>query len=776
MRPGAPRTRRRASVPALALALLLAIPAVLAAQGGAPLQKSEIVRLLAGGTYTNAEVAEIIRQNCLSFTPTTRDRSDFRTLGADDAVLRALDACVEGRAGEAAAPAPTGAEIVTRRENWEARAGEETFLTAYVERAGAPVAGETLVLAGATAIEGGPADDPRAVTESDGRAVFRLFPGTAARTYDLAVRSLDRPGLAPATLSLRVGPGAPAAVDAPDPPIDPSAGPVVVRVVVRDAWGNPVAAGTPLALRAGDADGPLLFEGATSGLGAVTIRIPSASLAGVRRVTALSGGRRLAALDVALPSRVAAIEPVSGRRQTARPGAELDAPVVLSVVDSAGRPVAGAAVRLSADGGTVVPERAVTDAEGRLAVRVTADTVAPETVLRAVAGTASLSLRFPVSRLTPAAAGIEARLDEADRLLATGEAAAAWDLYEEVAAAAPSSRRAALGGARAALALGAPAEAAGRAEARLRMDPEDVDAWIVLGQARAALGEKDAARFAWEQALLLDPDAGEARDGLAGLAGERPEPRFAGELWLGSTDKDSRSFGPRYAELRVAPADWLRLRGTFDDMLGFRHPWQVRGFNSLRSWYGAATLRWGADGGLETTFEAGRRDYPGRDGLFQTSWLVEQGIRVSPSASLRLGGWLGRWYDRDDKALYGEALLDVARGVSLRPSVSWADNAGSNISGGEEGPGTGRAAETEIRFGIGLRYEAPSGWSVEPAVAYGSVSADDPTFEGGLLDATARVLVPIGRVLSLRGFVRYQSPPGTPSFVSYAAGLGVAVP
>ena len=774
MRSGASRTRRRVSVPALALALLLAIPAGLAAQAGAPLQKSEIVRLLAGGTYTNAEVAEIIRQNCLSFTPTTRDRSDLRALGADDTVLGAMDACVEGRAAEAAAPA--GDTIVLRRRIWEGQAGEEMFLSAYVERTGAPVEGETLVLAGATAIEGGPAENPTAETGTDGRAVFRLFPGTAARTYDLEVRSLDRPALAPAALSVRVGPGAPVAVDAPDPPIDPSAGPVVVRIVVRDAWGNPVAAGTPLALRAGDGDGPLLFEGATSDLGAVTVRLPVASLAGVRRVTALSGGTRLAALTVQTATGIAAIESVSGGGQAARPGADLPAPVVLSVVDSVGRPLAGAAVRLSADGGTVRPEQAVTDAEGRVTVRVTADAAASETVLRAVAGAASLSLRFPVSRAGPAAAGREARLDEADRLLAAGEAAEALDLYDEVAAIDPANRRAALGGARAALALEAPAEAAGRAEARLRADPEDVDAWVVLGEARAALGEEEAARFAWEQALLLDPGSPAARDGLAALEGQRPEPRVAGEFWLGNTNEDSRSFGPRYAELRVAAAGWLLLRGTFDDMLGFRHPWQVRGFNSLESWYGAATLRWGAGGGLETTFEAGRRDYPGRDGLYQTSWLVEQGVRVSPSASVRLGGWLGRWYDRDDKAVYGEALLDVAPGVSLRPSVSWADNAGSNISGGEEGPGTGRAAETEIRFGVGLRYETPAGWSVEPAVAYGSVSADDPSFEGGLLDVTARVRVPVGRIFSLQGFVRYQSPPGTPSFVSYAVGLGAAVP
>jgi hypothetical protein len=35
--------------------------------------------------------------------------------------------------------------------------------------------------------------------------------------------------------------------------------------------------------------------------------------------------------------------------------------------------------------------------------------------------------------------------------------------------------------------------------------------------------------------------------------------------------------------------------------------------------------------------------------------------------------------------------------------------------------------------------------------------------------------VELGESFSLNGFVRYQSPPGTPSFVTVAVGLGLAL-
>ena len=58
---------------------------------------------------------------------------------------------------------------------------------------------------------------------------------------------------------------------------------------------------------------------------------------------------------------------------------------------------------------------------------------------------------------------------------------------------------------------------------------------------------------------------------------------------------DDRGFGLPYAEVRVVPASWVELRVTWDDMLGLRTPFLVRGRDALQSLYGAAALRYGSD-------------------------------------------------------------------------------------------------------------------------------------------------------------------------------------
>ncbi len=126
--------------------------------------------------------------------------------------------------------------------------------------------------------------------------------------------------------------------------------------------------------------------------------------------------------------------------------------------------------------------------------------------------------------------------------------------------------------------------------------------------------------------------------------------------------------------------------------------------------------------------------------------------------------------------MYGEALFGLGSEFSLLAMVSWADNAGSNVTGDDGEAGTGRDPETEIRGGLGIRFESPSGWGLEPAIAYGSVDSENDAFDGGLFDFSTRAWVRFSPVVSLNGFVRYQAPPGTPSFVTVAAGLGLAVP
>ena len=745
------------------------------AQERSPLQKSEIVRLLTSGTYSSAEVITIIQQNCLSFTPTSRDRTDFGALGASQAILDEIDRCADqGPARPDVAVAAMGIQL--RRQDWTATAGGEAVISAYFQSGGGPVSGERLILAGATEIEGGSGINPIAETGADGRAEFRVSAGTVAREYNLFVQAIDRPSVASSSVSLRVGPGAPAVVDAADEVLDPAAGPVALRLVVRDAWGNPVP-GAPLVLLAGDEDGDVLFEGAASSDGSVSVRLPEAALIDASRVTVLSGDTRLAALAVAEARRPASIAVVSGGSQVAEPGQTLAAPLVIEVRDAGGEPVPGAVVSLGAREGTVRPQRAAADANGQVEAVVSLGVSGTETVIRVEAGNAIRDIRYSAIPGGRSVAEIEAELDEADRLLALGDITAARLLYDNVARVDPLNRRATLGRSRAALASNQPGEAAGWAEEALRREPEDAEAWLDLGNARTALGDEDAARFAYEQALLLDPGNDDAERALASLDGDvRSEPVAALDVWGGTTVDDGRGFVLPYAELRVVPASWIELRATYDDMLSLGHPYLVRGRDALQSIYGAAALRWGSDQRFETTFEAGRRNQPGPDDLYQTSWLLEQSIPLSETAMLRFGGWLGRWYDRDDMAVYGEALFELSSGLALRPMLSWADNAGSNITGDDGEPGTGRDPETEIRGGLGIRYESGSSWGVEPTLAYGSVDSEDDAFDGGLLDFTTRAWVRFSPVVSLNGFVRYQSPPGTPSFVTIALGLGLAIP
>lgn len=63
----------------------------------------------------------------------------------------------------------------------------------------------------------------------------------------------------------------------------------------------------------------------------------------------------------------------------------------------------------------------------------------------------------------------------------------------------------------------------GRLEAKLEADGNDPEGWRRLAQARMILGERDAARAAYERGLVLHPDDVALLKGLAGLLLDRPQ-------------------------------------------------------------------------------------------------------------------------------------------------------------------------------------------------------------------------------------------------------------
>src|SRR5207247_10744420 len=81
---------RALGVPA-AVSMLLAL--LVAMQGSAPLRKSVLVGLLSGAMLSSNELVELVSRNCLTFDPTARDRNDLRMLGADAAMLAAVEGC-----------------------------------------------------------------------------------------------------------------------------------------------------------------------------------------------------------------------------------------------------------------------------------------------------------------------------------------------------------------------------------------------------------------------------------------------------------------------------------------------------------------------------------------------------------------------------------------------------------------------------------------------------------------------------------------------------------
>ncbi|MFQ5529491.1 MAG: tetratricopeptide repeat protein, partial [Gemmatimonadota bacterium] len=487
-----------------------------------------------------------------------------------------------------------------------------------------------------------------------------------------------------------------------------------------------------------ESDGVVVARATTGpdGLAAATGSL--GEIAGEQSLDVRSDAGSVGTIALQRDERPAAVTFVAGASQIALPERRFAEPVVVVVTDRSGNPVEGTLVVFEIANGEPDEPTNRTGADGRAVLRVTAGEDDSRAVgIRVIAGSASGTLDIAIRTRAELAAEAMA---QGDRFLALGNAAGAIAAYGEV----------------------------------IDIEPETLDAWIGLGRARALAGQRDEALFAFDQALLIDPRDAAALEGRAANAPRRTV--FELDVWGGKTEDNGRDAGIRNAEARIYPTENVEIHLTFDNALNLRHPFLTRGGDDLKGYYGGVGLRWGAESQFTSSFEFGKREEPpvilGDIGTNQNSFTLTQDVRLNNGSGVSFGGWYGRWFDQDDWAGFAEGRFTTRSGLMIIPSVSYGDHAGSNISGVVQS--SLRAKEKEFRGGIRIRYESPSGWGVEPGIAAGGVTSDTPALDGSLFDATARVWATLGQA-RIQGYVRRQSPPGTPSFWTVALGLGFSM-
>lgn len=326
------------------VALLVAILA--AQQAAHPLRKSDLIRLLATPTLAPAEVAEIVRRNCLSFAPSPRDKADLRALGADDALLRRVEECARRAATLRATARVQDAMIV---------AGARTVVHVDVRRGEEPAGGVHLVLRGSGRVTGGP--DLEGITDGRGRLRVDLPSGGALGTHRLSIATARGDALEnPPTVEVTVRPAPVVATPSRTGFVSGlgQRGRVGTRLALplvfeaRDTANAPVI-GHAVALRATNAR----LEGAgttTDSSGRVRTFVVLGSQAGTARVTATLGRIDREATLVAVagpPARLVlrcASETIEGRVRLP-PGASLRLDV--AVTDAHGNAVALTGLRVS---------------------------------------------------------------------------------------------------------------------------------------------------------------------------------------------------------------------------------------------------------------------------------------------------------------------------------------------------------------------------------------------------------------------------------------------
>ncbi len=757
---------------ALAAILLLPLPAL--AQQRVPLQKSDLIRLLSGETYSKSEVAAIIRQNCLTFTSSERDRADMQALGATAEVIEAIVNCEQQA---------NSVSLALSALSLVAPAGGQTRFVVDLTRGGLPVSGASVQLVGSGRVPGGAGADLVVRSNEAGRAEFQVPAGTAANTYTLTVVVSGETTLGASTVTLQTQPG-PARRAQADPPelvadTDPDRRTTIIRLT--DEYGNAVAGAVQVNT---DTTGSsrVIASAIASEAGGARVTIPIDDLAGSSALGIFTAGQWVGTIGVGQGGADdAGTQFVSGAGQTAEAGESLARLLVLEVRDASGAPLADQEVRFSVTNGRVNPEVIGTDANGQVATRVTLGSQGGLTEVQAAVGSIQRNTSFESVAGNALDDNLRVLLDDARRKLEAGNARGARAAYQEILEADPRNADAQAGLAESLLATGQAEQAVRWYEVVASSAPGDADVWVALGNARAAAGQPDGAKVAYETALSLDPDLQEARRGLNALAAGPVMAEIS--AWGGNTQDNGRDPGIRLFEVEIRPAGRVTLRGGYRNSLDLRHPHRLRGADDIEEGFGGFAVRWGS-GTAQTSVEVSRRQHPGRPpsdllGAVQftteTSVNLEQRFSFQNGSHVTIGGEVGHLFFRDDTAFYIKGGILAFPGVLITPGVSVANNVGSNIVDSTLGR-IGLGPEKEVRGSFGLEYTSPSGFGIAPTASYGSVSdASLPELEGGLFDGRLHIWIPLSRHSRVNLLLLHQSPPGTDSFTTFGLGFTIGV-
>lgn len=308
--------------------------------------------------------------------------------------------------------------------------------------------------------------------------------------------------------------------------------------------------------------------------------------------------------------------------------------------------------------------------------------------------------------------------------------------------------------------------AASRFSALTERHPRDAELWVGLGHARRAAGDEAAARAAFEQALVVEPDRTDARQALlaAPPAGSPPAApdagpgfvrRYEATAYYGHTrfGAGGSKSGLRFAQVALQATPALRVWGLYDGGLGLDNSALAQRNANADAYYLGGLRTWG--GNLGTKLEIGRRNLG--NGTDQNMLRAEQIFFLANGWVPKVGVWYGKSSGLPGETTYNAGVsVPLAPRFRVEPTVFRSRNA---------------AGERETRALLVGEYSFGNGAS------FGAGYADGRKSNAGGADARRETLLmaawPVTAVVQASLQARRESGAGQPANDFIAVGLSV---